>query len=44
MIAFDLVEVTPQYDHGITAILSAKIIFDVICQIEKSRKNLETKL
>jgi len=44
MVAFDLVEVTPPYDHGITAILSANIIFDVICQIEKSRKNLETKL
>lgn len=39
MVAFDLVEITPSYDHGITAILAAKIIFEIICQIEKSRVN-----
>jgi agmatinase len=39
--AFDLVEVTPIYDKGITAIQGAKIIFETLCYIDRSR-NLET--
>lgn len=31
----DLVEFTPNYDSGITAILAAKIIFEVLCSKEK---------
>ena len=38
VIAFDLVEVTPNYDEGITAIQAAKTIFETICQIERNRK------
>ena len=38
IIAFDLVEVTPNYDEGITAIQAAKTIFETICQIERNRK------
>jgi agmatinase len=38
--AFDLVEVAPHYDNGITAIQAAKIMFEVMCQIEKTRRNI----
>jgi len=40
VIAFDVVEVAPHYDSGITALQAAKIIFEVMCQIEKARRNL----
>jgi agmatinase len=39
IIGFDLVEVAPHYDSGITAIQAAKIVFEVMCRIEKARKN-----
>lgn len=39
LIGFDLVELTPPYDNGTTAVLATKIIFEVLCQIEKSRKS-----
>jgi len=35
----DLVEVTPFYDHGVTAIQAAKLLFEVLCFSEKSRRN-----
>jgi len=38
IVAFDLVEVAPHYDAGITAIQASKIIFEVMCQIEKARR------
>ncbi len=38
IIGLDLVEVSPNYDSGETAILSAKIISEVICLIEKKRQ------
>jgi len=38
IIAFDVVEVTPHYDSGTTAIQAAKIIFETFCYIEKRRK------
>jgi len=34
----DIVEVAPNYDQGNTAILAAKTIFEMLCNIEKSRK------
>ena len=37
--AFDVVEVAPHYDNGITAIQAAKTLFEVICQIERARKS-----
>ncbi len=40
VVAFDVVEVAPHYDAGITAIQAAKTIFEVMCQIEKKRRNL----
>lgn len=38
VIGFDVVEVAPNYDHGISAIQAAKITFEVLCCLEKSRK------
>lgn len=39
VVGFDLVEVAPHYDRGITAIQAAKIIFEVICCLERARKS-----
>jgi agmatinase len=39
VIGFDLVEVAPHYDRGITAIQAAKIIFEVLCSLERARKS-----
>jgi len=39
IVGFDLVEVAPHYDAGITAIQAAKIIFEVVCHIEKARRH-----
>jgi len=38
MMGFDLVEVCPNYDNGITSVAAARIIFEVIAQAEKSRR------
>jgi len=39
VVTFDLVEVAPHYDQGITAIQAARIMFEVLCHIEKARKS-----
>jgi len=38
VIGFDVVEVAPQYDDGVTAIQAAKVLFEVLCHMEKARK------
>jgi len=38
VVAFDLVEVAPHYDVGVTAVQASKIVFETLCQIEKSRR------
>jgi len=38
IIAMDVMEVTPPYDNGNTAVLAAKTIFELICNMEKTRK------
>jgi agmatinase len=38
IIAMDVVEVTPPYDNGNTAALAAKTIFELICNMEKTRE------
>lgn len=38
LVAFDVVENTPPYDNGVTAILAAKTIFEVLSYFEKARK------
>ncbi|HYB93279.1 MAG TPA: agmatinase [archaeon] len=40
IVGFDLVEVAPHYDSGITAVQAAKIIFEIMCYVEKARKEL----
>jgi len=36
-VGFDVVEVAPNYDTGITAVQAAKTIFEVLCSLEKHR-------
>jgi len=38
VVGFDLVEVAPHYDRGVTANQAAKIIFEVLCCLERARK------
>jgi len=38
VVAFDVVEVAPNYDNGVTAIQAAKVLFEVLCHLEKARK------
>jgi agmatinase len=38
VVGFDVLEVAPNYDQGITAINAAKIAFEMLCQLEKARK------
>jgi len=37
-VGIDLVEVTPPYDNGVTAIQAAKILLEALCQTERARK------
>jgi len=39
VIGFDVVEVAPHYDHGTSAIQAAKVVVEMLCQMEKSRKH-----
>lgn len=38
VIGFDVLEIAPVYDQGISAIAAAKVIFEMLCQLEKSKK------
>ncbi len=38
VVGFDVVEVAPVYDQGISAVTAAKIIFQMLCQLERTRK------
>jgi agmatinase len=37
VIGFDVLEVAPNYDQGVSAIQAAKVIFETLCFLEKSR-------
>ncbi len=39
VVGFDVVEVAPNYDQGVSAIQAAKVVFEALCSIEKSRRN-----
>jgi agmatinase len=39
VIGFDIVEITPHYDNGISAIQAAKTIFEILCYLEKAKKH-----
>lgn len=34
---FDVLEIAPNYDQGVSAIQAAKVIFEILCYLEKSR-------
>jgi agmatinase len=38
VVGFDVVEIAPVYDQGISAVAAAKVMFEVLCQLEKARK------
>ena len=38
VVGFDVVEIAPVYDQGISAVAAARVIFEVLCQLEKARK------
>ena len=38
VVGFDVLEVSPVYDQGISAIAAAKVIFQMLCHLEKARK------
>jgi len=38
IVAFDVVEVAPPYDNGVSAIQAAKTTFEILCGIEKARR------
>ena len=38
VIGFDVLEIAPIYDQGVSAVVAAKVIFEMLCQLEKSRK------
>jgi agmatinase len=40
VVGFDVLEIAPVYDQGTSAIAAAKVIFEMLCQLEKSRKRL----
>ncbi len=37
VISFDVLEIAPEYDQGISAIQTARIIFEMLCCLEKAR-------
>jgi len=37
LLAFDVVEVTPHYDLGVTATVAAKVIFEVLCLLSQQK-------
>jgi agmatinase len=37
-IGFDVLEIAPVYDQGISAVVAAKVIFEMLCLIEKARR------
>ena len=38
VLGFDVVEVVPIYDQGISAIVAAKVLFEMLCQLDASRR------
>jgi agmatinase len=38
VIGFDVLEIAPNYDQGVSAIQAAKVMFELLCFLEKSRK------
>ncbi len=43
VVGFDVLEVAPNYDQGASAIQAAKVAFEMLCALEKSRKGQTAK-
>jgi agmatinase len=39
VVGFDVLEIAPTYDQGVSAIVAAKVMFEMLCQLEKTRKS-----
>jgi agmatinase len=37
VVGFDVLEVAPTYDQGVSAVVAAKVMFEILCQLEKAR-------
>lgn len=37
VIGFDVLEIAPIYDQGVSAVVASKVVFEMLCQIEKAR-------
>lgn len=37
VVGFDVLEVAPNYDQGVSAVQAAKVVFEILCFLEKSR-------
>ncbi|MDI6690633.1 MAG: agmatinase [Candidatus Bathyarchaeota archaeon] len=38
LVSFDVVEIAPNYDQGISVVQAAKVIFEILCKTEKRNK------
>jgi agmatinase len=38
VIGFDVLEIAPVYDQGVSAIVAAKVVFEMLCQLEKAKQ------
>ena len=38
VIGFDVLEIAPIYDQGVSAAVAAKVVFEMLCQLEKTRQ------
>jgi agmatinase len=39
VVGFDVLEIAPMFDQGVSAIVAAKVMFEMLCQLEKTRKS-----
>jgi agmatinase len=39
VVGFDVLEIAPIYDQGVSAITAAKVIFEILCQLEETRRS-----
>jgi agmatinase len=37
VVGLDVLEIAPIYDQGVSAVVAAKVVFELLCQLEKSR-------
>jgi arginase family enzyme len=38
VVGFDVLEIAPAYDQGVSAAVAAKVAFELLCQLEKAKK------